>query len=310
MIMVTKASNQENVPPMDVWMCCNASVYNPARATLANDNGKVQSTGYTKEEHPNSDQGNSDNPKQNGTENSVSNATEPTHSLAEDLDGDIENYKMSEDIVPPFTEAVLPPFEHHQYPNHGTGILLVTPTCNKFKTKLFKETFESKVPQGQTLHILSVAFQSGVGEQPYNEAGLQGAYNRITNALRYLDESKNQEIFRQHQIGTVIVASVENYIQLESIERPTDYGVVVIHNATTDKTVWCLSQGVTVPSKYLDQARQFGFGGNSNHGRVPVGEIFAAHVQGIDHANWHEIVTGHSRYDILTEAVQSLQIPW
>jgi hypothetical protein len=73
--------------------------------------------------------------------------------------------------------------------------------CEEFKTKLFKDTFKSKLLEGQTLQTLLVAFESSGGEQLYSKA------------LRYLDEDEHQDIIlREHQIGTVVVALIKNYI--------------------------------------------------------------------------------------------------
>jgi non-canonical (house-cleaning) NTP pyrophosphatase len=160
------------------------------------------------------------------------------------------------------------------------------------------------------MHSVVVPFDSGVGEQPYNEAGVLGAHTRICNALRHLDTPEFQETLVSKGIGTVIVASIENYIQLDNVGRPTDYGVVVIHNATAGETVAGLSWGVTVPPAYVDRARRFGFEGNPNYGRVAVGQVLAAHVPGLDKADWHSILAGRSRYDLLSDAIGRLTIPW
>lgn len=243
--------------------------------------------------------------------NGDSNMEQSTNGIPNSFSHDIEAFKNTETIVPPFKDPVLPRFPQHDYPSHGINTLLLTPTQNKFKTKLFRETFERQLPKGQTLQTLCIAFDSGVGEQPYNEAGLLGAWNRISNALNFLDDPENQAILKEGKIGTVMVASIESYIQIIDVDRPTDYGVVVIHNATTNKTVATLSQGVTVPTKYLEKARELGFEDDEeNCGKVTVGVVFAREAEGIDKANWHEVVAGKSRYDILTEAVSKVEIPW
>ena len=108
-------------------------------------------------------------------------------------------------------------------------------------------------------------------------------------------------------IGTVFIASIENCIRLDSVERPTDYGVVVIHNASTGGTVAGLSRGVTA---YVDRARRFGFEGNLNYGRVTIGQILAAHVLGLDKADFHSVLAGRSRYDLLSEVIDNLTVPW
>ncbi|RYP02537.1 hypothetical protein DL764_005781 [Monosporascus ibericus] len=216
----------------------------------------------------------------------------------------------TESIVRPFGDPAILPFESHQYPLSGKGVLLVIPTANKQKEALLRGAFGDRAPNGADLHVITVPFDSGVGEQPYNEAGSLGAHNRITNALRALHAANYQEILRLRGIGTVIVASIESYIQTDQVTRPTDYGIVMIRNATAEKTAACLSWGTTVDPAYVVRARRFGFDGDPNFGRVTVGQVLAAHVPGLDKADWQVVLGGRSRYELLKEAIEKLEIPW
>jgi hypothetical protein len=240
--------------------------------------------------------------------NAVSYASEILERMSTNVCSSIESIRGTETIVPPFANPSLPPFESHQYPSYGKNVLLVIPTANKAKGNLLKDLFSLQSPQDTTVHSITVPFESGVGEQPYNEAGVLGAHNRITHVLHYL--TAHPEILDSHQTGTVIVASIENYVQVDHVKRPTDYGVVVVHNATTGITNACLSRGVTISPRYVDRARRFGSEMDPNHGNFTVGKIIAANVPGIDHANWHEVVAGCSRYTLLSDAVRELEIPW
>jgi non-canonical (house-cleaning) NTP pyrophosphatase len=222
-------------------------------------------------------------------------------------DPDLEG---TEKIVPPHMDLRLPPFQLHQYPSHGNAVLLVIPTENESKRRLLQEAFRERAPNNVIVHTVTVSVDSGVGAQPYNEAGIIGAHNRISNALLRLDTAEYQETFKVKRIGTVIVACIENYIQTDNIDRPADYGVVVIHNATTQQTTACISSGVTVPPAYVNRARHFGFEGDPNRGRVTVGQILAAHVPGLDKADWQSVLAGHSRYDLLKDAIRQVPIPW
>jgi non-canonical (house-cleaning) NTP pyrophosphatase len=230
--------------------------------------------------------------------------------IALDLMSSVQELRGTEKAVPPPADPELPPFQHHKYPSHGDAVLLVIPTENEFKKKVLQETFRQKTPSGVTLHTISIPVESEVGEQPYNEAGAVGAYNRISNALHRLDATEYQETLRDKGIGTVIVASIENYIQTDNIERPTDYGVVVIHNATSRRTRACVSWGVTVSPNYVSRARYFGDEGDPNRGKVTVGRVLAANAPGLDKANWHKVLSARSRYDLLRDAVRQLSIPW
>lgn len=243
--------------------------------------------------------------------NAASYAKEVIQVMGNDLRSCIEDIEGTEVIVPPpHTNPRLPPFQPHQYLSHGNAVLLVIPTENKPKVRLLQEAFRERAPNGVIVHKVTVPVDSGVGEQPYNEVGIVGAHNRISNALNRLDTTEYQKIFKVKGIGTVILASVENYIQTDNTDRPTDYGVVVIHNATTQQTTACLSRGVTVPPAYVNRARRFGFEGDPNRGRVTVGQILAANVPGLDKADWHAVLAGHSRYDLLKDAIRQMPIPW
>jgi hypothetical protein len=254
--------------------------------------------------------GSSDSPEEYAAANAASYAKELIRGMSDGLTNSITGLRGTETIVPPHLDIKVPLFEPQQFPRHGEAVLLVIPTANKSKGRLLREAFENQKPKDVVMHSIVVPFDSGVGEQPYNEAGVLGAHTRISNALRHLDAPEHQETLVSKGIGTVIVASIESYIQLDNVSRPTDYGVVVIHNATAGETAAGLSWGVTVPPAYVDRARRFGFEGNPNHGRVTVGQILAAHVPGLDKADWHRDLAGRSRYDLLSDAISRLTIPW
>lgn len=222
----------------------------------------------------------------------------------------VPDLKGTEKIVPPHMVPMLPPFQLHQYPSYGNAVLLVIPTENESKRRLLQEAFRERARKDVIVHTITISSDSGVGEQPYNEAGVIGAHNRISNALLRLDTAEYEEIFREKRIGTVIVASIESFIQTDNIDRPTDYGLVVIYNATTQQTKACMSCGVTVPPAYISRARRFGFDGDPNRGRVVVGQILAAHVRGLDKADWQSVLAGHSRYKLLKDAISQVPIPW
>lgn len=192
----------------------------------------------------------------------------------------------------------------------GKNILLVIPTENKFKSTLLEGFFRKNAPAGQTIQTVTVPVESDVGEQPYNEEGVLGAHNRVRNALARLQSRNMLETLEAEQIGTVFVASIENYIQTVNVARPTDFGVIILCNATKRKTVLGASKGVTVPSEYVQRARHFGSEKNKNQGKVTVGQVLAANVAGLDKRDWHKALAGTSRYDLLAEAVEQLKIPW
>ncbi|KAK3382534.1 hypothetical protein B0T24DRAFT_601923 [Lasiosphaeria ovina] len=221
-----------------------------------------------------------------------------------------------------FTPVTLPTLPH------GDNVLLVIPTANAHKTRMLVAGFAQQneargaAASGVQVHAHTVVASSGVGEQPYDDAGVQGARGRINNALRALaaDAETTRALLAENRIGTVFVAAIENYIDTgagadmtttDANPRPTDYAVVVVHNATTGQSAAGLSGGTTVPRRYFDYARRLGFDdAAAKHGKVTVGEVLAPNVPGIDKANWHIVVAGKSRYDLIAEAIERLQIPW
>ncbi|KAF2258376.1 hypothetical protein CC78DRAFT_537838 [Lojkania enalia] len=214
----------------------------------------------------------------------------------------------TERVVPPITKTLpTQPFSLFQYSVSGNSVVVIIPTENEFKIQLLEGTFRN---QNVSVRTITVPVESGVGEQPYNDAGVVGAYNRINNALKRLNTEEYREILLKNGAGTVFVASVENFIQTTNIERPTDYGIIVIHNATNNKTTLGISCGVTVPPEYVSRARHFGFGEELDHGRVTVGQILAANVAGLDKRDWHKVLARKSRYELLRETTGLLPIPW
>jgi len=223
----------------------------------------------------------------------------------------LEEMRETETVVPSYTLSSLPPFPMCTLPRYGHAALLVVPTANASKTELLRSIVAKQTPADVTLHVITITFDSGVGEQPYNDAGVLGARNRIANALAHLAEPENHEVLRAHNAGTVLVASIENFIRLAGANRPTDHGVVMVHNATTGEMAATLSSGVTVPPEYVERARRFGCApGRPDHGNVSVGQVLAANVPGLDKADWHVVLAGRSRYEILREAAERLIVPW
>lgn len=203
------------------------------------------------------------------------------------------------------TESLIPPNKL------GDNILLFIPTANKFKKGAIQATVEASLGKEQRnrLIVYQQNVDSGVGNQPYDEKGLEGAFTRIRNALAWL--GRHPEVLKINKVGTVLVGAIENFIQRAGNGKPAvDYGIVVIYNATRSKTVGSISRGVTVPQEFLEEAEAKGFDDEARKsGKVTVGEVLARNFD-IDAANWHEVVCGISRYALLTEALDGMKIPW
>ncbi|KAH8719557.1 hypothetical protein GQ44DRAFT_712238 [Phaeosphaeriaceae sp. PMI808] len=218
-----------------------------------------------------------------------------------------------ESIVPAPTHLVFPPINSARAlpsSKYGDNIMVFIPTENKFKTETIQRMVRAHLgsEQKSRLVVHSRLIPSEVGEQPYDENGLRGAYNRIRNTLRFLEQ--NEEMLKADRIGTVLIGAIENFIQRSSDGgSAVDYGIVVMYNATTKKMVGTISRGVTVPQRFLEQAQTEGYEDEERKsGKVTVGEVLAE-IFGVDKGNWHEIIVGVSRYTLLEEAIQSLEIP-
>lgn len=226
---------------------------------------------------------------------------------------DTESLRGTESVVPaPLTAPAPAPFTVAPFHKWGDAILLVIPTKNKFKTTVLTEKFQKNLPAGKVLHTLALPADSGVGEQPYNQAGADGARQRISSALELLRTEEQEQKRRQLEIGTVVVASIENYMQTDGgVARPTDYGIVSFYNCDSGVCKIGVSRGVTVSPDYVERAKRYGFEDKEGiHGRVTVGQVMAANVPGLDKADWHKVVAGVSRYDLLAEAVDKMEISW
>ncbi|KAK5998024.1 hypothetical protein PT974_00394 [Cladobotryum mycophilum] len=168
----------------------------------------------------------------------------------------------------------------------------------------------SRTP-GVQIHTETVPGDSGVGEQPYNDAGAKGAANRINNSLKKLQEGQVAGIIEKHKIGTVIVGAIENFIQTEGVGCPVDYAIAIVHNATTGQTAAACSRGVTLKPEYIGWAQKYGFvNGNQDHGEKTVGNCLAAEFPDLDSRNWHKVLAGVSRYTLLREALENLPHSW
>ncbi|KAK3941800.1 hypothetical protein QBC46DRAFT_340113 [Diplogelasinospora grovesii] len=207
----------------------------------------------------------------------------------------------------------IPEFPHALAPKgDATKVLVVIPTENKNKKDLIEQVFDQNKPEDLELHYETFKAESDVGEQPYDlQTGLEGASNRIKNAQNMLAPEKAAAA------TTVILASIENYIQYHGkdgrpMQRPIDYGMIVMHNVSTKKTVVRITQGVTLPLVYVEEARKRGFEdvGQQLHGCVTVGQVLKERDSSLDKANWHLVLAGKSRYDLLREAMLGMEIPW
>ncbi|KAK4167226.1 hypothetical protein QBC43DRAFT_312372 [Cladorrhinum sp. PSN259] len=155
----------------------------------------------------------------------------------------------------------------------------------------------------------------------------------------------------REEVGTVIVGAVENFVlrnvslstkdgnagerddggrvcdEGEKVQA-ADYGVLMLYNATSGELRCGISKGVEVPLEYLREAEGYGFEEDDDaeekededgegkrtikmKGKVTVGEVLAANIEGLDKADWHKVLSegGVSRYELLKEGLEGLGFP-
>lgn len=167
--------------------------------------------------------------------------------------------------------------------------------------------------------MLAIPASSEAGEQPYDDQGILGAYNRINNSLLELPD--HLPTSGDGEVGTVIVGAVENFIHrsrdpVTNRETAVDYGAVMLYNATSGELKMGVSAGTTVPTEYWKEAETYGFedeDGERKQGKVTVGEVLAAHFEGqLDKADWHKVLSVGkvSRYELLRDALEAVGVPW
>ncbi|KAL2154652.1 hypothetical protein VTH82DRAFT_3328 [Thermothelomyces myriococcoides] len=207
------------------------------------------------------------------------------------------------------------------------NILLVIPTENESKAKLLRSRLSATKPAHVRLDYCQVKARSDVGEQPYDGAGPRGAFNRVVNAVASLlaDADKRAALVERPRVGTLIVGAIENFV-LRNRDRdsgdvnPVDHGFVVLCRVSLVDHTWDwvvgVGRGVTVPREYYEAAQELGFededegeGGTRTCGKVTIGQLLSANA-GVDNADWAKPLAGVSRYDLLREALEAMDVPW
>ena len=215
----------------------------------------------------------------------------------------------------------------------GDNILVLLPTENEDKAEVLKGV----VPIGFDVRFEVVKSKSDVGEQPYNKAGVQGALNRIKNALEiFVTDSSPlgsaQAYCQSHNIGTVLVMAIENYIAgtdilykgdldpdlldlippdefdvvvLEegwTLDSPVDFGFACLYDVKRDTVFTAHSRGVRIPSvktesgdiDFVAYAKSKGhLADDHNHGAQTVGEVIKALVRPAQGRNYNISANWH-----------------
>ncbi|KAK0668339.1 hypothetical protein QBC41DRAFT_347312 [Cercophora samala] len=226
-------------------------------------------------------------------------------------------------------------------------VLFLIPTKNRDKVEILTAQFKKRLPENTVMHYISFSgAPSGVGEQPYNEAGMIGAFNRIDHAVFITPaQAEISSFITEHRITTVIFAAIESFIARpgwppvgpgkEATREPVDYAYILLYNPVTGAVKTGVSEGVEVPWAYYREAQEYGFGdpdneelfrmfgeesgltnmpegAEMNHGKVTVGEIMAHNIRGLDKQNWQKLLTDEKacRYRLIEDALAKMEIPW
>ncbi|KAH6973338.1 hypothetical protein EDB80DRAFT_742968 [Ilyonectria destructans] len=238
----------------------------------------------------------------------------PTLEPVPKLQKSLDEIRRTQRVVPPLQSCpIFPLFPNRHFQKHGDNVLVVIPTDNQFKVETITQKFKKLVPSGK-LHTLKLKAESKVGNQPYNEQGPIGGSNRLRSVLELLDTPEYRVRMENWKIGTVITMSIENFVQFAvdgtTIKSATDYGAIIVHNASTGQTQSTYSKGVTIDVAYVEYARTLGFDDAEKlHGKVTCGKVMAVNVAGLKHDDWHLSVAGISRYTILEDAICDMEIP-
>lgn len=186
----------------------------------------------------------------------------------------------------------------------GTPITLIIATENKLKKQLLEKVAKEYCEKNgcSILKSISLPADSGVGEQPYNEAGPQGMVGRARNVLKTLQGIE----------GTPLVGVIENFIERpiddNDVRDAYDYGIIGFYNGLTDGWTYAVTKGVKVNRKHLLEAMNAGFDDMEKlHGKVTYGEVLAKHYD-VDSSDWHKAVCGKTRFELLADASQKLRV--
>jgi hypothetical protein len=187
---------------------------------------------------------------------------------------------------------------------HGTKTLVLVPG-NERKRELAHNWARVKlgISEDQLVvqRVTGEKVKSDI-EQPYNKQGLECGVKRVIGTLAWLSE--NESVLKSG-IGRVLVVAVENFIDDIHQAIAVDYGMLMVYDVLTGVCNLVVSQGVGVQVNFLREACKEGFVNDDlNCGKVTYGSVLANHFDCVDGADWHMVVCGRSRFDILAEALE------
>lgn len=252
----------------------------------------------------------------------------------------IDDIQGSQKIVNPLkTIDAQKPADHSDLKKGN--VLVLVPTDNTFKVSLVQARFESLLKQirgedyvDSDLLVKAIPWGHLHETQSYNGAGLMQAMNRGKVAEDWLQTEEAQKLLGEKNIQHIFWTAIENFIQLNvaidpedpAVRAPVDYAYILIKNVQDGSTAMSISEGVSLDSRYVEEAMRYGYlpqhrYGAANYqrdkqwnldampGNVTVGKVMTTHVHNLRHDDWHKVLANKSRYEILWESLKNTQVP-
>ncbi|KAH6383050.1 hypothetical protein HBI60_259130 [Parastagonospora nodorum] len=234
---------------------------------------------------------------------------------------DGENKLYEQHTTPPdecMPTVVLPPSTFMLGSLPGQYVLLLVPTANKEEKQWLQSLLQDHVGE---FKLVSYAYDVDTGvEQPYDDTATDCLTKRLLDMVAVTESSI--QMLEELDIGTVIIAAVENYIRVsEHDESAVDFGVAVFYDAGTGALAQTTSRGVPLQPSFLREAQEQGLASVRRRAdSVTYGEIVekyfgkpARQRYGPDFEiskDWHEVVCGSSRHDLLKDACRTTLQDW
>ncbi|KAH7061015.1 hypothetical protein BKA63DRAFT_497684 [Paraphoma chrysanthemicola] len=234
-------------------------------------------------------------------------------------DGERKLYEQ--DTTPPdecATTVVLPPSVFRLGRLPGQYVLLLVPTANREEQLWLQSLLQDHVGE-YTLVTYAYEVDTEI-EQLYHDTVTEGLTNRLM-AMIVVTESSVQ-ILEELGIGTVIIGVVENYIRTSKHnDAAVDFGVAVFYDVGTGELVQTTTQGVPVQPSFLCEAQEQGLSSVRRRAdSVTYGDIVQKYFGGPARQrygsdfdigkDWHRVVCGSSRYDLLRDACRVTLNNW
>ena len=182
-------------------------------------------------------------------------------------------------------------------PRYGSNHLLCVPSQNVHKVEVFRQHEQARYPGVVLSKLLNQP--SDVPEQPFDDEGVQGAFNRTRHFLDWLASCEGQQFLQEQQVGHVVVDAMENFIACRDAATPSDHACVIRTDLGAMTCQVGVTVGVTVPRDCLAQSQ-------AAQGGVTVGKLMAAAQPSIADHDWHSTLAKVSRYTLVSDLLQAM----